>query len=176
MYQATLRLVAELPLRRPDPLLPLALHQLFCRLAASRASDAVAVTEDRIWDLWMTHPNHHVARELDLATGDIAARRHDIAETRLARLLRRRPDFAEAWHKQATLYYLEGRDDECVASLHRALEREPRHFGALLTFAEVLLGRGEERDSRFSFHAALRIHPHHPRAREATGSPSSGGR
>lgn len=171
MYEVTLRLVTQLPARRPDPLLPGALHELFCKLAASRTGDAAIETEDRIWDLWMTHPNAAAARELDLATREIAARSYDIAETRLARLLRRRPDFAEARHKQATLYYLQGRDDECVASLHGALEREPRHFGALLTFAEILLGRGARQDSLVSFRAALRIHPKHARAREVADSP-----
>lgn len=174
MYEATLRLIAELPLRRPDPMLPGALHDLFRRLAASAPGDTVAATEDCIWALWMTHPNRHAEREIDLATGDIAARRYDIAETRLTRLLRRRPDFPEAWHKRATLYYLLGRDDECVACLHRVLEREPRHFGALLTFAEVLLGCGASEDSLFSFRAALRIHPNHARAREVAGEPRSG--
>ena len=57
-------------------------------------------------------------RALDLATGDIAARRYDIAETRLTLLLRRAPDFAEAWHKRA-LYYLLGRDDECLHDMRR---------------------------------------------------------
>lgn len=169
MYEGTLRLIAELPGRRPDPALPAALDALFRRLAATPTETAALRTEDCIWDLWMTHPNRHAEREIALAAGEIAARGYDVAETRLARLLRRRPDFAEAWHKQATLYYLVGRDDECVDSLHRALEREPRHFGALLTFAEILLGRGEGRDSAYAFRAALRIHPTHPRARERAG-------
>ena len=169
MYEGTLRLIADLPARRPDPALPAALDALFRRLAATGTEAAAVRTEDCIWDLWMTHPNREAEREIALAAGEIAARSYDVAETRLARLLRRRPDFAEAWHKRATLLYLQGRDDECVDCLHRALEREPRHFGALLTFAEILLGSGERDASTFSFRAALRIHPTHARAREFAG-------
>ena len=53
-------------------------------------------------------------------------------------LLRSVPDFAEAWHKRAVLYYLLGRDDECLHDLRRTLELEPRHFGAMLHFVEIL--------------------------------------
>ena len=124
-------------------------------------------TEDRIWDVWMHHPHHGAAQALELATRDVAARRFDIAETRLTLLLRSVPDFAEAWHKRAVLYYLLGRDDECLHDLQRTLELEPRHFGAMLHFAEILLGAGAAADARFAFHAVLLVHPHAARARQA---------
>lgn len=107
----------------------------------------------------MHHPHRAAARELDLATGDIAARRYDIAETRLTLLLRRAPDFAEAWHKRAALYYLLGRDDECLRDIRRTLELEPRHFGAMLHFAEILRS-AHAAEARFAVRAARSIHPH----------------
>ena len=108
----------------------------------------------------MHHPHRAAARELDLATGDIAARRYDIAETRLTRLLRRAPDFAEAWHKRAALYYMLGRDAECLHDIRCTLELEPRHFGAILHFAEILLSEEAETEARFALRTARAIHPH----------------
>src|SRR5262245_65689289 len=108
----------------------------------------------------MDHPHAQAARALDAATRDIAAQRYDIAETRLTQLLRRAPDFAEAWHKRAALYYLLGRDRECLDDLHRTLELEPRHFAAMLHFAEILLSAGAPAEARFAFYAALMVHPH----------------
>jgi len=96
-----------------------------------------------------------------------APSRYDIAETRLSALLRSAPDFAEAWHKRAALYYLLGRDDECLGDIRRTLELEPRHFAAMLHFAEILLGSGAPDEARFAFYAALCVHPHLPRARQA---------
>ena len=95
-----------------------------------------------------------------------AARRYDIAETRLARLLRSAPDFAEAWHKRATLYYLLARDDECIADIRRTLELEPRHFCAMLHFGEILFAGGATEEGRFAFRAVLSLHPNLPRARQ----------
>ena len=130
-----LRLISSYRTRRPARIC-LFLDALFARLARCAPAEAGA-TEERIWDVWMHHPHHAAARELDLATGDIAARRYDIAETRLTRLLRRAPDFAEAWHKRAALYYILGRDAECLQDISRTLALEPRHFGAMLHFAEI---------------------------------------
>jgi tetratricopeptide (TPR) repeat protein len=160
-----LNLIAERRARRPARDLPV-LAQLFQRLAGCPSGEATE-TEDRIWSVWMHHPHAHAAAVLDAATCDIAAKRYDIAETRLTRLLRSAPDFAEAWHKRATLYYLLGRDDECLRDIARTLELEPRHFAAMLHFAEILLGEGARGDARYAFSAALSLHPHLARARDA---------
>ena len=160
-----LALIACRRARRPARNL-LVLGKLFEQLACCGLAEATQ-TEERIWDVWMHHPHRAAAEVLELATRDIAARRYDIAETRLARLLRSAPDFAEAWHKRAALYYLLGRDAECLHDIGRTLELEPRHFAAMLHFAEILLGEGAHADACFAFRAALSLHPHLPRAREA---------
>lgn len=162
---AILNLIAGRRARRPLRDLA-ALSQLFRRLAACPSREA-GETEQRIWNVWMHHPHAAAAAVLDAATGDIAARRYDIAETRLTLLLRSAPDFAEAWHKRAALYYLLGRDAECLHDIARTLELEPRHFAAILHFAEILLGEGASVDARFAFAAALSLHPHLARARDA---------
>ena len=153
-----LRLISSCRTRRPARVSAF-LDALFRRLACCARAEA-AETEDRIWDVWMHHPHRAAARELDLATGDIAARRYDIAETRLARLLRRAPDFAEAWHKRAALYYLLGRDAECLSDIRRTLELEPRHFGAMLHFAEIVRCARGPAEAGFAVLAARSIHPH----------------
>lgn len=153
-----LRLISSYRSRRPARASPL-LDALFRRLARCERREAAA-TEDRIWELWMHHPHRAAAQELDLATGDLAARRYDIAETRLTRLLRRAPGFAEAWHKRAVLYYVLGRDAECLHDIRRTLELEPRHFGAMLHFAEILLSVHAAREAGYAVRAARSIHPH----------------
>ena len=153
-----LRLISSYRARRPARESAF-LDELFRCLARCKRARATE-TEDRIWDVWMHHPHRAAAHALDLATGDIAARRYDIAETRLTLLLRRAPDFAEAWHKRAALYYLLGRDHECLHDLERTLELEPRHFGAMLHFAEILRSSDAVAEARFALCAARSIHPH----------------
>jgi len=164
LYANTLSLIAARHQRRPARSTP-ALDALFQRLAGCGTEPDALAVEDRIWHIWMHHP-HRIANEaLDRSADDIAARRFDVAETRLTRLLRCLPDYVEAWHKRATLYYLLGRDDQCVQDLSRTLEREPRHFAALCSFGEILLGEGDVEGACFAFSAALALHPFLPRAR-----------
>jgi tetratricopeptide (TPR) repeat protein len=156
---ATLKLIAALPDRRPAASVPPLLKPLFQKLARSTDEREAADAEERIWSLWMAHPNAAAAAVLDRATGDIAARRYDIAETRLVRLIRVCPGYAEAWHKLGTLHYLLGRDEESLANLHRTLEIEPRHFAALASIGEILLGDAESEGANLAFRSALRLHP-----------------
>lgn len=158
MYDATLNLVARLSELRPAAMLPTRLDQLFRWLAVPQC-DAQEV-EEAIWQLWMHHPHRRVATALDRAATDIAGQRFDLAETRLVRLVRACPDFAEAWNKRATLYYLLERDEESVRDIHRTLELEPRHFGALCGLAEIFVSHGERDAAVFVFQAALRVNPH----------------
>jgi tetratricopeptide (TPR) repeat protein len=165
-YGTTLRLIAMLAARRPAASSPSALQMLFKRLGHAREEKEALAMEERIWSVWMAHPNEEAEAVLDRATSDIAARRYDIAETRLVKLIRSCPSYAEAWHKLGTLYYLLGSDDESVKSLHRALEIEPRHFGALASVGEILLAQEDAEGAALAFRSALRLHPHLAAVRE----------
>jgi tetratricopeptide (TPR) repeat protein len=158
-HTATLKLIATLPERRPAASAPSVLQPLFQKLARAADEREAHDAEERIWSLWMAHPNAAAAAVLDRATSDIAARRYDIAETRLVRLIRVCPGYAEAWHKLGTLLYLLGRDEESLACLHRTLEIEPRHFAALASIGEILLGDAENDGAGLAFRRALRLHP-----------------
>lgn len=154
-----LRLIQTLPHREPAAGQPWILQRLFGQLpAAGEAEESLAI-EDQIWDAWMYHPNARAARALDASVADIAAQRLDLAETRLVRLLRARPDYAEAWNKLATVYYLRGWDEACLQAICRTLVLEPRHFGALAELGEVFLAAGKPEEALLAFRAAWRIHP-----------------
>jgi tetratricopeptide (TPR) repeat protein len=169
-YAETLQLISRLPARPPSAVLPSRLDELFDKLQACHERTGATRIEDAIWDVWMYDDHHGAELALERAAADIAARRFDIAETRLAILLRRRPNWAEAWNKRATLYYVLERDDESVAAIHRTLEIEPRHFGAMCGLGEILHAHGEDEAACLVFSRALRIHPHLTEVRETLQS------
>jgi tetratricopeptide (TPR) repeat protein len=165
MYAETLRLIATARRRRPSPRLRRALDALLRRLA-DLAAPRPDRTEDAVWALWMRYPDVGAAAELERATRAIVAEDYPTAEAILRRLVALHPGFAEAWHKRATLYYMQGRDDESVSDFHRTLVLEPRHYGAMLAFAELCLANGREDAALFAFDAALRVNPHLGDARQ----------
>jgi tetratricopeptide (TPR) repeat protein len=168
MIPETLRLIATARRRRPSARLHSALDALVRRLADETA-DAAERTQDEIWALWMRYPDRRAAWELERATRAIVAEDHPTAEAILRRLVAVHPGFAEAWHKRGTLFYMQGRDVESVHDLHRALALEPRHYGAMLSFAEICRASGREDAALFALDAALRINPHLDEARRAHG-------
>jgi tetratricopeptide (TPR) repeat protein len=166
MYADTLKLIVTLTERRPSPQLPEQLHTLFRRLGDGEASERDEV-EDEIWRLWMTYPVGLAAFDLERATRAMMAEDWGVADQILRAVVGSHPDYAEAWNKRATLYYIHRKDVQSVHCIHRTLELEPRHYGAICGFAEILLSRGDADAALFVFEQALRINPHLDPARKA---------
>ena len=96
------------------------LTALFAGLAAATSSSEAAPIEQRIWQLWIHADDDEVNRTMAsgihaMGIGDGAA-----ALEAFNKAVAAKPDFAEAWNKRATLYYLLHRYPESVAP---ALER-----------------------------------------------------
>jgi tetratricopeptide (TPR) repeat protein len=167
MFDATLKLIVGLGERRPSARLPRRLGVLFAQLATTADPMEAGETEDLIWGLWMQHDHPEAEDKLDHATRAIAAKDWEAAEGLLDELVVEEPEFAEAWNKRATLYFLLKRDTESVADIRRTLELEPRHFGAICGFAQICLRHRERVAAMFAFDAALRINPHLATVRSA---------
>ena len=164
MLGDTLKLILDYRRRPPARCLPPTLDQLFGRLAVSGLVEAERIQDD-IWKMWMSHPDPAVEQQLREATDAIVQRRLDEAEDILDRLVAEQPDFPEAWNKRATMYYMQNRDGECLRDLHRVLRLEPRHFGAMCSFAQIGIEQGEPDLAIYAFDIALRINPHLDEAR-----------
>jgi len=165
MYEDTLALIATCSRRRPSPGLPQRLHGLFRSLGDASRERAEPI-EDEIWRVWMAYRDSVAAFDLERATRALAALDFEAAEGILARLVATHPDYPEAWNKRATLYYMQSRDGESVASIHRVLQLEPRHYGAICGFAQICLTLGDTDGALFAFDAALRVNPHLGEVRE----------
>jgi hypothetical protein len=160
MFDETLKLIVALGSRSPSPALPRRLGTLFGQLARTSDPLEASQTEDLIWGLWMQHARADAEDKLDEATRAIAGKEWNTAEMLLDELVMDQPEFAEAWNKRATLYFLLERDADSVADIRRTLELEPRHFGAICGFAQICLRHDERVAAMFAFDAALRINPH----------------
>ena len=113
------------------------LSELFERLAAATSVPEAEPIEQRIWQLWVAADDAAVDRVM--ATGSHAMAMGD-AEGALEAFdaaIAKKPDFAEAWNKRATLYYLLHRYAESIADIDKTLALEPRHFGALSGLAMI---------------------------------------
>ncbi len=69
------------------------------------------------------------------------------------------PDYAEAWNRRATVYYLRNDYAHAMYDINRTLELEPRHYGALTGMADILRARGLKEQAMRAYEQALQINP-----------------
>lgn len=130
---------------------------LFARLHRKGiASDPV---EEKIWALWSASDSP--TAEVLLAQAQRAMDDGAPAESLsiLNRLIGANPDFAEAWNKRATLYYLMKKDDAALKDIDKVLDLEPRHFGALAGKGMILQREKKYSAARDAFEEALAVNP-----------------
>ncbi len=89
-----------------------------------------------------------------LETGDPTTADHE-----LNMMVKRWPNWAEAWNKRATLRFVEERDADSLDDIGRTLELEPRHFGALSGFGQICLRARDISSALLVFEHAVAINP-----------------
>jgi Flp pilus assembly protein TadD len=138
------------------------LDELFTRLQLTRDQQQLRFIENAIWELWMQHENSDVEQLLVLGTRRMNAGQFPAALLIFNELTASYPDFAEAWNKRATLFYLLGEFDSSLADIEQVLELEPRHFGALSGAGLIHLQRENLNQAREAFEQLLEVHPASP--------------
>jgi tetratricopeptide (TPR) repeat protein len=117
-------------------------------------------TMELIWAIWIDHRDSQASHRMIAAVEAIAAGARDLAKPILDSLVEDHPEWAEAWNKRATLAFIEKRDSDSIADIARTLELEPRHFGAILGFAQICLRNGRVTEAKAAFEIAMQLNPH----------------
>jgi tetratricopeptide (TPR) repeat protein len=139
---------------------PSRLDSLFADLRRAEPAKNPNETMELIWAIWIDHRNAEASHRMIAAVEAIAAGARDLARPILDGLIEDFPDWAEAWNKRATLSFIERRDEESIEDIERTLELEPRHFGAILGFAQICLRHGLTQEAKAAFETALALNPH----------------
>ncbi len=136
------------------------LDTLFVELRHAADAEAARPIEAAIWLLWSA--TGRIETDRIMARGIAAMQRGGFAEALAAfdELVAAAPEWAEAWNKRATLYYLMDDYEASVADIGKTLALEPRHFGALSGLGLIYVAIGNEEAALKAFEKALTIHPH----------------
>lgn len=138
------------------------LDALFARLVATQDEAEAQVIESFIWTIWLEAHDDTLNQIMAQGTRDMQVGDLDSAIDRFTNLIEMAPDFAEAWNKRATVYYMIGRYDDAIEDCMQVLAREPRHFGALSGLGLIYQARGEDAEALAWYRRALEQNPHMP--------------
>ncbi|WP_222931784.1 tetratricopeptide repeat protein [Hymenobacter lutimineralis] len=116
-----------------------ALDELFDHLRLATTPTEIEALQEGIWQLWL-HTGHPVLdKHLEAGMRALAADDYSEAIREFTALTTLAPSYAEGWNKRATAYYLRGEYRAALNDIATTLDLEPRHFGALMGRAQILL-------------------------------------
>ena len=140
-----------------DPVLPSLFQDL---QTVTEAADIQRITAE-IWQRWSTHPTEDTLTAR-LTRGVTMMNQGDYihAEGIFTDIIAEDPNFAEAWNRRATLYFIMGQFGKSRADIAQTLAIEPRHFGALAGLGLIEMHLQNYEAALLAYEEAAAIHPH----------------
>jgi len=135
------------------------LEQLFNRLLETDKEEEINNITLNIWEIWLESNDSNI--ENDFYEGLKSMRKGDLQMSVVffTRVIEKKPTFAEAWNKRATVYYMLGKFDKSMFDINETLKLEPRHFGAMDGMVLILLHQQEYEKAIEIYEQILKIFP-----------------
>jgi len=136
------------------------LDDLFTRLGSAKDESEAKGVANLIERRWSRSGSDTADLLMTRASEAIQAKEHALAVELLDRVISLQPDWAEAWNRRATAFFLLDDTASSMADLRQVLTREPRHFGAWAGLGHIYMGTGDKPRALEAYRKALAIHPH----------------
>jgi tetratricopeptide (TPR) repeat protein len=149
------------------PRKPATLDELFTRLAGAKDESEANGVANLIERRWARSGSDTADLLMSRAEDALKAKEFPLAVELLDRVLTLRPEWAEAWHRRATAFFLLDDPVSAIADIQRVLTREPRHFGAWAGLGHIYVSGGDKKRALEAYRKALAIHPYLAKLREA---------
>lgn len=152
---------ASPPAARPaDAFAGKTMDQLFAQLADKSDPDAGQAAENEIQRRWLNSGGDTIDLLMQWSAQSLATKDYGASLDFLDAVTALKPDYAEAWNRRATIYYLQDDYGKAIADLEKVLALEPRHFGALAGLGLILRDIDRKADALAALQKALAIDPY----------------
>ena len=134
--------------------------KLFIQLKSALNYENSKKIENKIWNLWTTHPSQNKLTKL-LSEGSLFMSENKLEEAYdiFTKVIDKDPNWAEAWNKRATVLYLMGKYELSQSDINKVLQIEKRHFGALSGQGLVQTALNNYQKAINSYIEAHKVHP-----------------
>ena len=145
----------------------LSLDDLFAKLPENAKTPAGARIEQEILRRFGRSGSPTADLLMSWAVEAMEEKNYPLALDVLDQIIVVKPDFAEAWNRRATVYYLTDDYGESLSDIKQTLALEPRHFGALAGFGMILQAMDRTEEAIRVLRRALEINPRLDKVRES---------
>lgn len=118
-----------------------------------------ALAEHSVWQVWSRSGDIEADGLLQIGIEQMNRGDGPAAAETFTKVIQRKPDFAEAWNKRATVYFLMGEHEKSLKDCDEVMKRNPAHFGALAGYGQIYLQLDQPERALSYFRRALRVNP-----------------
>jgi len=118
-----------------------------------------ALAEHSVWQVWGRSGDTEADGLLQIGIAQMNRGDGPAAAETFTKVIQRKPDFAEAWNKRATVYFLMGEHEKSLKDCDEVMKRNPAHFGALAGYGQIYLQLDQPERALSYFRRALRVNP-----------------
>ena len=118
-----------------------------------------ALAEHSVWQVWSRSGDIEADGLLQIGIEQMNRGDGPAAAETFTKVIQRKPDFAEAWNKRATVYFLMGEHEKSLKDCDEVMKRNPAHFGALAGYGQIYLQLDQPERALTYFRRALRVNP-----------------
>jgi tetratricopeptide (TPR) repeat protein len=112
-----------------------------------------------VWKIWSRSGNPAIDVQFSKGLRLMQATKLDEAVDVFSSIIKKQPQFAEAWNKRATLYFMQGKLSLSMSDCDEVIKRNRNHFGALSGYGQIQAQLGELEKAIEYFEKALAINP-----------------
>lgn len=117
-----------------------------------------------MWQIWSRSGDAAIDALYQRGLQQMEMARAEEAVATFSEIIRKKPSFAEAWNKRATVYYLMGEFELSMKDCDEVLKRNSSHFGALSGYGQMYMQLGDPERALGYFERALKVNPNLPGA------------
>jgi tetratricopeptide (TPR) repeat protein len=117
------------------------------------------LAERSVWQVWGRSGDAEADGLLQVGIEQMSRGDGPAAVETFTKAIQRKPDFAEAWNKRATVHFLMGEHDQSLKDCDEVMKRNPDHFGALAGYGQIYLQLDQPERALGYFRRALRVNP-----------------
>jgi len=135
------------------------LDNLFSILSKTESDEEINRITSSIWDIWLETNDPSINRDFYYGLKFMRSGDLKMSVKFFTKVINKNSNFAEAWNKRATVYYLLGDFDLSMIDINETLKLEPRHFGAMDGLSMIFIHLQEFEKAIQIYDQMLKIFP-----------------